>query len=285
MNRRTFLQWTGGLAAAAVLGPARRLLAASPKGRANASFSFVHVTDTHFGCEGKYHPLDRNRKIVEAINKLPMDIACVVHGGDVFSDCIEKPDDRNRALDVLGELDPPVYYLPGNHDILNIGGQTRRERTAGLFAEYFGPLASRHEHHGVVFLTLYTDGYVKGYDLPDYDPMDWLKTELKRAGDKPVLVFHHRPCVLDFYHNRMHDPWTKKKRSAWVKRLNSANVHGVVAGHFHRAEQHWLGDVPLFVTPSVAGFWGRQACFRIYTYDRGQLSQRSVYIESPNNQD
>lgn len=285
MNRRTFLKITGGAAAATVLGPVRRLLAASGSDGGKATFSFAHVTDTHFGCEKKYNPLDRNRKIVKAINRLPMDIACVVHGGDVFSDCIEKPDDRNRALDVLGEIERPLYYLPGNHDVLNIGGQTRRERTAGLFAEHFGPLASRHEHHGVVFLTLFTEPIVKGYQLPDYDPMDWLEKELKRAGNKPVLVFHHRPCVLDFYHNKMHDPWTKKKRSRWVKLLNSANVRGVIGGHFHRAEQHWLDSVPMFVTSSVAGFWGRQACFRIYTYERGKLSQRTVYIESPNNQD
>ncbi|MBS3821496.1 MAG: hypothetical protein GVY16_10900 [Planctomycetes bacterium] len=281
MNRRTLLKLTGGAAAAAVLGPVRSLLggettADTPAGQA---LSFVHVTDTHFGCGQRNKPIERNRKIVQVINALPMDIACVVHGGDIFSDRIEDAGTRQRALDVLGELRPPICYIPGNHDILVKGSKDRRETTAGLFREHFGPLAGRHEHHGTVFLTLYTEPIVKDAPIPDYDPITWLKGELGRAGRKPVLVFHHRPCVLDFYHNRMHDPWTPERRATWTDLLNSANVRGVVTGHFHRAEHHWLGDVPMFVTSSVAGFWGRQSSFRIYTFDRGRLSYRSVYIE------
>jgi UDP-2,3-diacylglucosamine pyrophosphatase LpxH len=77
----------------------------------------------------------------------------------------------------------------------------------------------------------------------------------------------------------MHEGWKLQMRRQWERLVNSANVKGVIAGHFHRAEQHWVGDVPLYVAPSVAGFWGRQGSYRIYEYRNGRLAYRTQYLE------
>jgi UDP-2,3-diacylglucosamine pyrophosphatase LpxH len=64
-----------------------------------------------------------------------------------------------------------------------------------------------------------------------------------------------------------------------VKLINSYNVKAVIAGHFHRDELHWLENVPLYVSSPVAGYWGRQATFRIYEYSNGKIGYRTQYIE------
>ncbi|MDY6906314.1 MAG: hypothetical protein SWH61_16705 [Thermodesulfobacteriota bacterium] len=53
-------------------------------------------------------------------------------------------------------------------------------------------------------------------------------------------------------------------KEKWKTLINTYNVKAIVAGHFHRDELHWLGDVPVYIAPPVAGYWGRKAAFRIY---------------------
>jgi 3',5'-cyclic-AMP phosphodiesterase len=267
MNRRIgWLSLCGALLAAALCG-----CASVPREEA-AAFDFVQITDTHFG--GDDHEA-RTRKAVDAINHLPMPIACVVHTGDITADRLSDPRTVGVATSILATLRVPVHYLPGNHDIL----RRKVAATVGVYTNAFGPLAARAEYHGVVFLFLYDEPLRKAVTVEGYDPLAWLDAALRQAGRKPVLVFIHTPPVDDFYDNRVHPGWPEEIRQRFTQMINSANVKGVIAGHFHRDELHWLGNVPLYVSSSIASYWGRQASFRIYEYDHGRLSYRSVYLE------
>jgi 3',5'-cyclic AMP phosphodiesterase CpdA len=258
--------WLGGLQAQ----PASPIVAATE----DVHFHFVQISDLHFGPPEHF---ERNRDVVKRINALPMDLACVLVTGDVFSDGILNDALRKTAVDTLNGLEPPIHYVPGNHDIVRKSGKLKA--TTEAWTRDFGPLASKAEHHGVVFLMVYTEPLAKSFEQPGFDPLAWLEAELKAAGEKPVIIVHHTPSVPDFYRNRMHEGWKLQMRRQWERLVNSANVKGVIAGHFHRAEQHWVGDVPLYVAPSVAGFWGRQGSYRIYEYRNGRLAYRTQYLE------
>jgi UDP-2,3-diacylglucosamine pyrophosphatase LpxH len=60
--------------------------------------------------------------------------------------------------------------------------------------------------------------------------------------------------------------------------LAGYDVKAVITGHFHRDELHWVGGRPVFAAPPVAGYWGRQASFRLYEYRDGRLSYRTIYL-------
>ncbi len=237
-------------------------------------FYFVQITDTHLGIPGNRV---RTEQVVAAVNRLPMKILCVVHTGDII--------DRKKRLDtgVLADaasifkgLKPVVHFLPGNNDI-NLGVSTQTSRAD--YERYFGSLISRAEYHGVVFLFAYTDPLRKSVAMEGYDPLGAIKNQLDAAGGKPVILFHHGPSVNDFYNNRFHGAWAKKTKENWVTLINQYNVKAVITGHFHRDEFHWLGDVPLYVSPPVAQKWGRQACFRIYEYQDGRIGYTTQYLE------
>lgn len=239
-------------------------------------FYFVQVTDTHFGSGKKYRHIERNQAVREAVNKLPLPISCVVVTGDVFSDKIYKDEIRARAKSHFDGFDKPVHFLPGNHD-LRPGKYL--ETNTKTWQDTFGPLSHTADYHGVRFVFVYTEPLAKGFAQPGYDALAWLEATLDEAGEMPVLVFHHTPSVDDFYNNEMHPGWAEDIRRKWAALLNRHNVKGVVAGHFHRDEMHWIGDVPLYVSTPVAGFWGRQACYRIYEYRNGKVGYRTQYIE------
>lgn len=233
---------------------------------------FVQITDTHFG---KFDHNERTKKAVDMINSLPVDISCVVLTGDIMSDnYMTNGAEIDKGLEILGRLKAPLHILPGNHDIK----RRTHDAHAKIYRERFGEFLAEKEYNGVVFLFVYTEPLAHAFDAEEFQPLEELEAALKRAGNKPVLVFHHTPSVTDFYNNGTHRGWHKDIRDQWVELLNHYKVKAVIAGHFHRDEHHWLGEVPLYVSSSIAGFWGRQATYRIYEYRDGKISYRTQYI-------
>jgi 3',5'-cyclic AMP phosphodiesterase CpdA len=232
---------------------------------------FVQITDTHWG--DKDH-IERTRKIVEQINRLPFDVQFVVHTGDITMDRVEDVQTVSEGLRVLKNLKVPVHFVPGNHDIL----ENRLKATRRAYEKAFNSLLYVEEYGGVVFAFVYTEPLARSFSLKGYKPLAQLEKALRRNQGKPVIVFHHTPSVADFYENRMHKGWTDSIRDKWLRLLNSYEVKAVIAGHFHRDEHHWLGAVPLYVCSPVAGYYGRQATFRIYEYQNGRISYRTQYL-------
>jgi 3',5'-cyclic AMP phosphodiesterase CpdA len=240
-------------------------------------FRFVQITDTHLGQSGNLESLAR---VVERINGLAPPVACVVHTGDVFEDGILDSEVREKGLSILERLDPPLYVVPGNHDIRP--GKLKRSRRVWIDA--FSGLTYTKQVSGVRFLLNYTWPLAESFHMPGYDSLARLRSELEEAGDRPVIVAHHAPCLPELIDGALRGGWSKSKRREWIRLLSRHNVVAVLAGHFHRAELHWLGEVPLFVAPAVASSSGKSA-IRVYNYQDGNLSYRTIRISDSGSAD
>ncbi len=234
-------------------------------------FYFVQITDTHLGT---YDHKQRLERIIEGINKLPMPIEFVVVTGDLFADNILTPGLAEESRELFERADPPVHYLPGNHDI----DPRDLDNTVGAYREHFGELYTSAEYKNVRCLFLYTEPLRRTFAWPGVDPLEWLDQQLSLAPGQPTLVFHHAPSTDDFYKGRYHDNWNPKNREKWTALVNSANVKAVVTGHFHRPELHWAGDVPVYVSTAVASYWKRSPTYRIYEYRDGKLGYITEYM-------
>ena len=217
-----------------------------------AHFYFIQISDTHWG---RGDNLNKTKKIVSMINALPMTIQCVVHTGDITSNCIDDPDLVLQGKAIMEKLEVPVHYIPGNHDIL----KRVYDDTKSAYMKHFGGLVTEKTYNGVVFLMVYTEPLAKSFKDKNYQPLVLVKSALERTEGKPVIVFHHTPSVGDFYNNTMHKGWKADVQKAWSDMLNAYDVKAVIAGHFHRDEHHWVGNIPLYVSSSISGAWGRQA--------------------------
>jgi len=233
---------------------------------------FVQLTDTHFGLPAH---AARTRAAVEAINELPFDVQFVVVTGDVVADNITNEAAVAEALDVLGQLKVPTHFVAGNHDVKT----NNLNNTIATFVNRFGPLTSRQTYGGVECVFAYTEPLARDFSVVGYDPLAEVAALLVECGDRPVILFHHAASVPDFYNNRLYNGWkNEQNRARWNALLQEKGVDAIVVGHFHRGELHWIGDIPVYVAPSIAGYWGRQASFRIYEYRNGHLSYRTGYI-------
>lgn len=233
---------------------------------------FVQISDTHLG---ERDHLQRTRALVDQINRLPFDIVCVVHTGDIFADNLTDEKTLAEGLAVLHQLRAPLHLLPGNHDIL----EQYLEPTLKVYTSKIGPLIDQREYQGVVFVFAYTEPLARGFEVKGYDILKELQETLSGADGKPVIFFHHRPAVEDYYEFAHYPAWSAGARKQFEDLLNAFNVRAVVTGHFHRDELHWKECMPIFSAPPVAGFWGRQASFRLYEYADGKLSYRTLYLQ------
>lgn len=237
-------------------------------------FFFAQITDTHWGAGDT---LDLTRTAVAMINKLPVPLEFVVHTGDVLADKIG--DDRmvREGLEVMKGVKAPVYYLPGNHDIL----KDDSINTARLFERYFGARNGRIEVRGVVCLFVCTELQEGDTRTPGHVQREWVEDKLKEAGKRPVLIFMHKPPIQDLLAEGHAEAWDKGNyHPRWAQLFNEhPEIKAVVAGHLHRDELHWIESVPVYVGSSLAPFWDRQPSFRLYEYRDGRLSYWTIYLD------
>jgi predicted phosphodiesterase len=249
---------------------------------AAAEFWFVQITDTHQG--SIQHDL-RLAKIIDTIATLPQQVAFVVHTGDVAADNLDQANNAERFRAAYAALKVPVYFTAGNHDVLKYHGDARRQASLSAWTNRFGALNHTAEHAGVRLVFVFMENIREKYPLPGHDPVAWLAETLAAEPGKPVLLFQHAPVTLDFYRRKEErgptwkDNWGAAFRERYRALVNGGTVQAIFGGHFHRDELHHVGEVPLFVSASVAGYWGRQATFRLYHYKDGRISYHTVYIE------
>lgn len=237
-----------------------------------SSFYFVQITDTHWGVKGG---LVMTRRAVEAINKLPLDIAFVVHTGDVMADSIRDEAVVSEGLAIMRGLKAPVHYLPGNHDIL--AGETKA--TERLFAKYFGKVGAKVEIRGVLCLFMCSELRDGDDRTPSRAQQDWIERNLAKDEQRQALVFLHRPPVADRLSSRVLEEWGEEKHPRWEQVfMEHPQIKAMVAGHLHRDELHWIGAVPVYVSSSVASFWDRQPSVRLYKYHEGRLTYWTIYL-------
>ena len=247
-----------------------------PAASGGNGFYFVQISDTHIG-DPKADADARTAVVVEAINALPVKVAFVLHTGDIVMDRIDDPAVIARAKELFSRLHAPIHCVPGNHDIL--ARPARRDADAAAFIANFGPLAQRIDYGGVSFLLMDTEPLARNFNLSGYDGLAWLAEQLRQADGRPVIVVHHRPAVEDFYDLSFHPNWDQQNCRRFIDVLAGGNVRAIIAGHFHRDEMHFIGDIPVYVAGPVAAYLGRQGSFRLYHYQDGHLSYRTIYLE------
>lgn len=237
----------------------------------SGGFYFAQITDTHWGVKGG---VALTRRAVQAINKLPVEIAFVVHTGDILADTIHDEALVREGVEVMRGLKAPVYYIPGNHDILE-GGKKATER---LFADYFGGSGRKVEIKGVWCLFMSSEWRDGDERRPSHGQQDWIARMVRKDDARPVLVFLHRPPVADRLNAKTPEEWGEEKHPRWERLFEERpQIKALVAGHLHRDELHWIGGVPVYVASSVASFWERQSSVRLYHYDGGRLTYWTIY--------
>src|ERR1700674_43607 len=135
--RRGFLKcmaWAGTGALCVVRGGVLKSFALSDVMQHNVGdfkgdLSFVQISDSHIGFNKAANPdvTITLREAIAKVNALPTPPSFVLHTGDLTH--LSKPEEFDTLAESLKSLKTDrIFYVPGEHDVLNDNGQAFRAR-------------------------------------------------------------------------------------------------------------------------------------------------------------
>jgi Icc protein len=257
LDRRHFLQcmaWVGTGAAWAMSGG---ILRGAPLGQASqtpkmahggSGLRFIQISDSHIGFD-KPANTDVTATLRLAIAKIksePDPPAFVLHTGDLTH--LSRPTEFDTVQQVLSELALPVFYVPGEHDVLEDDGKSYLERfgdgTRGAGWHSF-------DHGGVHFIGLVNVVNLKAGGLGTLgdEQLEWMETDVKRlTSSTPIVVFAHIP-LWSIYPDWGWGTDDSERALSYVKRFGSVSI---LNGHIHQVMQKVEGNVTFHTAMSTA---------------------------------
>ena len=251
-DRRGFLQcmtWAGAGVAWSVAGGVPGSVMFGEADAAATGFTFVQVSDSHVGFAKPANPDARAtfREAVGKIRAMPVQPAFIVHTGDVSQ--LSKDCEFDDADPIINEAGLPVFYIPGEHDVLDEGNGATFLARYGKGATGGGWYA--FDHGGVHFVALVNvvNLQPEGRGSLGADQIAWLRDDVAHlSSSTPIVVFAHMP-LWDLY-----GPWgwgtiDADQALASLRRFGSVTV---LNGHIHQVIEKVEGNVSFHTARSTA---------------------------------
>jgi 3',5'-cyclic-AMP phosphodiesterase len=213
--------------------------------------SFVQISDSHIGFS-KAANQDVTATLQEAvakINALPTLPAFLLHTGDLTQ--LSKPEQFDTVQQILQSAKTTtgrIFYVPGEHDVLNDNG-------AQFLARYGkdtkGGGWHSFDHSGVHFIGLVNVLNLQAGGLGSLgsEQLEWLEKNVQGLpSSTPIVVFAHIPLWS------VYPPWgwgtdDSAQALGYLKRFGSVTV---LNGHIHQTLQKVEGNVHFHTAMSTA---------------------------------
>jgi Icc protein len=257
LDRRNFLKCMAWVGTGAVWTLSSGILKGSSLGQSphvpmmthgDSALRFVQISDSHIGFN-KPANIDVTATLRAAIAKIkaaPEPPAFVLHTGDLTH--LSKPAEFDTLQQILSELSVPVFYVPGEHDVLEDDGKSYLQRfgkgTQGAGWHSF-------DRAGVHFIGLVNvvNLVAGGLGMLGTEQLEWLEKDVKRLkGSTPIVVFAHIP-LWSVYPEWGWGTEDSERALSYLKRFGSVSV---LNGHIHQVMQKVEGHVTFHTAMSTA---------------------------------
>ena len=216
---------------------------------AKGELSFVQLSDSHIGFDKAANPdvtatLDA---AIAKVNALETPPEFVLHTGDLSH--LSKPSEFDTLDQRLKSLrTDKVFYVPGEHDVLNDDGAQYRERY-GKGTKGDGWYS--FDQKGVHFIGLVNVMNLKagGLGTLGKDQLEFVEDDVKHLkSSTPIVVFAHIP-LWSVYPEWGWGTDDGAQALGYLKRFGSVSV---LNGHIHQIMQKVEGNVTFHTAMSTA---------------------------------
>jgi 3',5'-cyclic AMP phosphodiesterase CpdA len=257
VDRRGFLKcmaWAGTGAFCVMQGGVMksfalsRIAEMSPADMAG-ELSFVQISDSHMGFNKAANTdvAGTLQAAVDKINALPAAPQFLLHTGDISH--LSKPEEFDAVDQILrGASAKNVFYVPGEHDVLNDDGKQYLERYA---KNSKGSGWYSFEKKGVHFIGLSNVMNLKagGLGTLGHDQLEWLEDDVKHLkSSTPIVVFAHIP-LWSIYPEWGWGTDDSAQALGYLKKFGSVTV---LNGHIHQTMQKVEGNITFHTAASTA---------------------------------
>jgi 3',5'-cyclic-AMP phosphodiesterase len=257
VDRRGFLKcmaWAGTGALCVMQGGVLKSFALTDVlqqkvGNLKGDLSFVQISDSHIGFSKPANPdvTATLREAIAKINALPTPPAFALHTGDLTH--LSKPEEFDTLAESLKSLKTErIFYVPGEHDVLNDNGDAFRERF-GKGAQGDGWYS--FDQQGVHCIGLVNVMNLKAGGLGNLGAaqLEWLEKDVARLkSSTPIVVFAHIP-LWSVYPQWGWGTDDSEQALSYLKRFGSVTV---LNGHIHQTMQKVEGNVAFHTACSTA---------------------------------
>lgn len=212
-------------------------------------FTFLQLSDSHIGFNKAPNPDARAtfREAVAKIRALPQRPAFIVHTGDISH--LSRDEEFDDADQILREAGLPVFYIPGEHDMLDEENGKAYLRRYGRRAQGSGWYS--FDQNGIHFVGLVNVANLKAGGLGSLgdEQLEWLEQDLKgRSASTPVVLLAHIPLWV------VYPQWgwgtdDGARALSYTRRFGSVTV---LNGHIHQVMQKEEGNVSFYTARSTA---------------------------------
>ena len=211
--------------------------------------SFVQISDSHIGFNKAANPdvTATLREAIAKVNALATPPSFVIHTGDLTQ--LSKPEEFDTLAESLKSLKTDqIFYVPGEHDVLNDNGE--------IFHERFGKGTQgdgwySFDQKGVHFIGLVNVLNLKAGGLGSLgnDQLEWLEKDVvKLKSSTPIVVFAHIP-LWSVYPDWGWGTDDGAQALSYMKRFGSVTV---LNGHIHQTMQKVEGNITFHTACSTA---------------------------------
>lgn len=215
---------------------------------AAGELTFVQISDSHMGFN---KPANTDvaatlQAAVDKINALSAPPEFLLHTGDISH--LSKPEEFDTVDQILKSTGKEVFFVPGEHDVLNDDGKQFLERY-GRGSKGSGWYS--FDKKGVHFIGLVNVLNLKagGLGTLGSEQLEWLEDDVKHLkSSTPIVVFAHIPLWA------VYPEWgwgteDSAQALAYLKKFGSVTV---LNGHIHQTMQKVEGNVTFHTAASTA---------------------------------
>ncbi len=256
IDRRGFLKcmaWAGTGALCVMQGGVLKSYAlgqpGDPKREAvHGELSFVQISDSHMGFNKPANPdvAGTLKAAVDKINGLATPPEFLLHTGDISH--LSKPEEFDNVDQILKGTGKEVFFVPGEHDVLNDDGKQFLERY-GKGSQGAGWRS--FDKKGVHFIGLVNVINLKagGLGTLGHEQLEWLERDVKHLkSSTPIVVYAHIP-LWSVYPQWGWGTEDSAQALAYLKKFGSVTV---LNGHIHQTMQKVEGNVTFHTAASTA---------------------------------
>jgi Icc protein len=215
---------------------------------AAGELSFVQISDSHMGFNKPANPdvAGTLKAAVDKINALEKAPEFLLHTGDISH--LSKPEEFDTVDQILKATRKEVFFVPGEHDVLNDDGAQFHERYG---KQSKGTGWYSFDKKGVHFVGLVNVMNLKagGLGTLGHDQLEWLEDDVKHLkSSTPIVVFAHIP-LWSVYPEWGWGTEDSAQALAYLKKFGSVTV---LNGHIHQTMQKVEGNVTFHTAASTA---------------------------------
>ena len=257
IDRRGFLKcmaWAGTGALCVLQGGVLKSFALGDSAihgmhKMKGELAFVQISDSHIGFNKAANPdvVGTLRQAIAKINALPTPPAFVLHTGDLSQ--LSKAEQFDTLEQSLKEIHTDkIFYVPGEHDVLDDNGAAYRERFAkGSIGDGWYSFDTGGAH----FIGLVNVMNLKAGGLGNLgsQQLEWLEKDVKHLkSSMPIVVFAHIP-LWSVYPEWGWGTSDSEQALSYLKRFGSVTV---LNGHIHQTMRKVEGNVTFHTAMSTA---------------------------------